>query len=135
MTKQKILLLTPLTIIAGLLIYTWATILFTDIDATWRHYSGLVLFVILIFLFLKSFKKAVLGTGIFLILGTCNLLTLTPSVTSNSFGIKIGSFEIGTPVFQLLSFGILLLYFFINFDTLVNIQLDYRDTKRLKKKE
>jgi len=87
---------------------------------------------------IKKFQKGssgVLATGIFLILGTCNMLTLTPLLTSHSYGIKIGSFELWTPAFQLLSFCILLLFFFMNFDTLANIRLDYMDAKRLKGKE
>jgi hypothetical protein len=135
MTRKKILLIIPLAIVCGLLIYTWAVILFTDIIATWRHYVALILFATVLYLFFKSFKKAVVATGIFLIAGTCNLLTLTPSVISNSYGIKIASLQISTPTFQLLSFGILVLFFFMNFDTLVNIQLDYQETKRLRKKE
>ncbi len=129
MTKQKILLLIPLTIIGGLLIYTWSTILFTDIMATWRHYLTIVLFIVLIFLFLKNFKRTILATAFYLILGTCNLLTFTPSVTFNSYGLRIASIEIWTPTFQLLSFGLLILFSILNFDTLVNIYLDYKEAR------
>ena len=135
MTKQKILLLIPLTIVTGLLVYSWATILFTDVVATWRHYLALALFIGLIYLFFKSFKKTVLATGIYLIFGTCNLLTLTPSVTTNSYGMRIGSLELWTPTFQLLSFSILVLFFVLNFDTLINIRLDYQEARQAKKKK
>ena len=135
MTKQKILLLIPLTIVTGLLVYSWATILFTDVVATWRHYLALALFIGLIYLFFKSFKKTVLATGIYLIFGTCNLLTLTPSVTTNSYGMRIGSLELWTPTFQLLSFSILVLFFVLNFDTLINIRLDYQEARKAKKKK
>ena len=91
---------------------------------------ALALFVGLIFLFFKNFKKAILGTGLYLILGTCNLLALTPSVTTNSYGLKIGSLEVWTPTFQLLSFVLLLLFFFLNFDTITNIDLDYTEEKK-----
>ena len=133
MKKQKILLLIPIAIIGGLLIYSWATILFTEIIATWRHYLALALFIGLIYLFFKSFKKTVLATGVYLIFGTCNLLTLTPSVTTNSYGIRIGSFELWTPTFQLLPFGILVLFFMLTFDTLINIRLDYQEARQAKK--
>jgi hypothetical protein len=133
MTKQKILLFIPLAIIGALLIYSWTIILFTDVEATWRHCLALVLFVGLIYLFFKNFKKTVLGTGLYLIFGTCNLLTLTPSVTTNSYGLRIGTLELWTPTFQLLSFGILLLYFILNFDTLINIRLDYIEARQAKK--
>jgi len=133
MTKQKVLLLIPLAIIAGLLIFCWMTILFTDEVATWRNYMALALFFGLIYLFFKSFKKTLLATGIYLIFGTCNLLTITPSVTTNSYGLRIGSIELWTPTFQPLSFGILVLFFVLNFDTLINIRLDYLEARRAKK--
>lgn len=134
MKKQKILLLIPLTIVAGLLAYSWATILFTDVVATWRHYVAVGLFIALMFLFFRSATKTVLATGLYFIIGTCNFLTLTPSVTTNSYGLKIGSAEMWTPSFQLLSFGLLVLYFILNFDTLTNIYLDYKEAKQAKNK-
>ena len=103
MTKQKTLLLIPLAIISGFLIYTWTIILFTDIEATWRHYVALGLFGTLTFLYFKNFKMAVLATGFYLILGSCNVFTLTPSVTTNCYGLKIGSLELWTPTLQIIS--------------------------------
>ena len=135
MTKRKLLLLIPLAIIAGFLIYTWTNILFMGFDSNWRHYVALGLFVLLIYLYFKSFKKAILATGLYLLIGTCNLLTLTPSVTTDSYGIRIASLEIATPMFQLLSFGILVLYSILNFDTLVDIYLDYKEAKKAKQKK
>jgi hypothetical protein len=134
MTKKKILLLVPLTIIAGFLIYTWTTFLLTDISPSWRHYVGLSLFAAIIFMYFKTFSGTIMATSAFLLLGTINLLTLTPSVTSDSYGIRIGSVELWTPTFQLLSFGLLILYCILNFDTIVNIYLDYKEAKELKRK-
>lgn len=133
MTKQKILLLIPLAIVGGLLSYTWIIILFTDVVATWRHYPSIALFIILMLLFFKNFKKTILATAFYLLLGTCNLLVLTPSITSNSFGVGIGSVQIWTPAFQLLSFGLLVLFAILNFDTLVNMYLDYKEVKAQQK--
>ena len=99
MTKQKILLLIPLAIIAGLLIYSWATILLTDITATWQHYVALGLFVGLICLYFKSFNRAILATGLYLLMATCNAFSMTPAISTSWF--QIGSIE--TPHFQLLS--------------------------------
>jgi hypothetical protein len=115
------------------LIYSWTIILFTDVEVTWRHYLALALFAGLIYLLFKNFARTVLATGIYLIFGICNLLTLTPSVTTNSYGLRIGSLELWTPTFQLLSFGILVLYFILNFDTLINICLDYLEAREAKK--
>jgi hypothetical protein len=102
MTRHKVLFLISLLIIVGLLTYTWVIILLTDALATWRHYTGLVLFSGVILLYIRSFIKAVLATGAFLLLGVCNLLALTPTITTTSFGLNIGPTRIYTPSFQLL---------------------------------
>jgi hypothetical protein len=129
MTKSNVLILIPLTIVAGLLLYCWTVILFTNIEATWRHYLALGLFGLLLYFQFHSWTKTVLFTGLYLLFGTCNLLSLTPSVQTNSFGLRMVSVEIWTPTFQLLSFGLLILYFFLNFDNLTNIYLDYKESK------
>ena len=128
MTKQKILLLIPLTIISGLLIYSWTTILLTDIIATWQHYLALGLYAVLVFLYFKSFTKTLIATGLYLLLATFNVFSITPGISESWFKI----FGIETPHFQPLSLGILILYFILNFDTLVNIYLDYKETKQTK---
>ena len=46
MTKKKVLLLIPLLLIAGLILYTWITVLFGDNILVWRHYTGLLLFIL-----------------------------------------------------------------------------------------
>ena len=132
MSKPKKLLLPILIIIGGTVAYCWSVILFTEIEATWRHYLALVLYVPLLVFLKKDLKKAILFTGVFLILRTCNLLALTPSITTNSYGMRIGDIEIWTPTFQLYSFLILVLSFLINFNTLVNYYLDYQDSKKAK---
>jgi hypothetical protein len=130
MTKKKILFVIPIIIIGGLLIYSWILFLFTDAVPTWRHYLALLLFIVLILLFVKDSKKANLGIGLYLILCTFNLLALTPSVTTNAYGIDLGSLKLWTPNFQLLSFGLLLLFLILNFDTLINTYLDFKDKKK-----
>ena len=135
MRKRNFLLLVPLAIIAGILIYCWILFLFTPVVPTWRHYVALLLFVPLIFLYYKQFSRAVLATGIYLIMGTINLLALLPSITTTSYGMRLGSAEIWTPDFQLLPLGILILYSVLNFGTLINIRLDYLDYKQAKKKK
>lgn len=129
MTKQKILLSIPLSIVAGFLIYCWITILSTDILATWRHYIALVLFFVLILLYLKSFALTVIGTGLYLLFATLNVLSITAEIGTSWF--RIGLVE--TPHLQLLSLGLLILFFILNFDTLTNIYLDYKESKEPKK--
>lgn len=126
MNKQKTLALIPLAIVAGLLIYTWSIILFTDIIAVWRHYVGLLLFLPLPYLLFKSFKIGLLATGIYLILGTFNLFSITPSIDTTIFSLKIGSMELSTPSLQLLLLGLLILYCIVNFNSFVTIYVDYK---------
>jgi hypothetical protein len=123
-TKQKIQLLIPLLTIAGLLIYSWLKILSTDFIATWQHYLALGLFSVLLFLLIKNFKAAVIATGLYLLLATFTVLSLTPEVTAS--WLRIGSID--TPHINLLSFGLLILFFVLNLNRLIDIYLDYKET-------
>jgi hypothetical protein len=134
-TKKKIRLLIPLIIIGGLISYTWLTLLVEGYTAIWRHYIALGLFGFLIFLFVRDFTKAVVATGLYLLLGTFNLLSLTASTVWNSYGVKVGSAEIWTPSFQFLSFCLVILYAILNFDTLTEIYFNYKEAKQRKTKE
>lgn len=130
MTKPWTSLLIPMAITGSFLLYCWTIILTTEVLATWKHYAGLVLFVPLVYLFIKDVHKATIATGIYLLLGVFNLLAITPTVTS----FWIGSYSIHTPPVQLLFLGIFALYFIINFKSLIDIYLNYTEAKALKKK-
>lgn len=134
MKKQQIRILLPLLIIAGFLVYTWSIILMNSISPFVQHYVALLLFIVLVYLFIRHFKLAVIGTGIYLLLGTFNLLTLTPSLVSHSYGFGPDPFKIMTPGIQLLSLGILVLYGILNFDQLTEMYLDYKEAKEKKNK-
>jgi hypothetical protein len=131
MSKPKILLLIPLLVVAGFLIYTWTIKIFTDEIAKWQHYVGLILFIPLIALFFNNFNWSVLLTGVYLILGMFYLFTITPGVTTLNF-LKIGPLTI--PLFNPPMFLVFPLYFLLNFNTLMDIKLDYEEEKELKKK-
>ena len=135
MKKQKILALIPLTIAGGLLLYTWSIILFTDIIATWRHYAGLLLFLPLPCLQIKKFKAGLWATGLYFVVGTCNLFSLTPDITTHSYGINIGTLDLSIPAFQLLPFGLLIIYFIVNFNSFVKIYVGHKFKDSASKKE
>jgi len=126
MNKQKTLAFIPLLIIAGQLIYTWVNILFTDAVAGWMHFLGLLLFLPLPYLQYKNLKIGLFATGIYLILGTANLFSLTPSIITNTFGMTVGSIELWTPAFQPLPFGLLILYCIVNFNAFITIYVNYK---------
>lgn len=125
MVKQKKLILSPLIIIASILIYCWVTFITTAFGPTWRHYLGLVLFLLIAIYFFKNIIITTVGTGIYLLLATFNLLALTPSIST--FGLRIG--PITTPDIQGLSFGLFILYFVLNMDSLIDIYLGYKESK------
>lgn len=130
MSKKKVLYLIPFLLVVGFLLYCWTTFLTGEYVATWRHYLGLLLFVGIVLLFFKNFKKSVIGFGIFLLLATFNALAITPAIITS--WVNIGG--VTTPPIQLMSLGILALYFILNMDTLIDIQLDYKEAKEQKAK-
>jgi hypothetical protein len=134
MRKNQIRILVPLLVIAGFLVYTWARILLDQISPFVQHYVALILFIVLVYLFVKHFKWAVIGTGLFLLLGTFNLLTLTLSIITKSYGVGYDTFVIMSPGFQPLSAGIFILYAILNFDQLTELYLDYKEAKEKKYK-
>lgn len=126
MTKEKRLILIPLIIIAAILIYCWATFITTEIGSTWRHYLGLVLFLLIAICFFRNIIITTVATGIYLILSTFNLLALTPAISTFSFGVG----PVSTPDMQGLSLGLFILYFILNMDSLIDIYLDYKESKQ-----
>ena len=129
MTKKKILLLIPLIIISGLLIYCWTTIMLTDRIPSWQHYLALGFFVAVVILFFKSFTKAALALGLYLLLATFNFFSMTADINDTWF--IIGGIEL--PHFQSMGLGLLVLFLILNYDTLVNIYLDYKEAKAQRK--
>ena len=119
------MLLIPLVIVAALLVYCWITILFTEVVGTWRHYIALLFFPLLVFLYFKNFTRAVITTGLYLVLAIFNALSMTPEISMS--WLTIGPIE--TPHIQLLSFGLLVVFLVLNSDTLVNMYLDYKEAK------
>lgn len=129
--KSKIYFFIPLAIVIACLLYSLSIFAFTEIVAVFRHYIGLLLFLpILYFCFIeKKFKKAIVLFGIYLVLASFNVLSFFPSIITNSVGVNIGGLKIMMPGVNGNAFGILFLYAIINFDTLVNIYLDYKEAK------
>jgi hypothetical protein len=100
----------PLVMIGAALGYCWAVILDNHYIPDIRHKAAVVLFILLILFFFAQRVIAVIGTGVFLILGTVHIISISP-VLSITY-LKI--FGVSTPKFQLLSFGLLPGWFFIN---------------------
>jgi len=132
MTKQKILILIPLILIAVMIGKSWIDILTTDSLATWRNYTAILFFLPLIYLFFasKSIKTIILSTGFFLVVGIFNAYTLTLDVVTETFGIRFGSLQLDSLGFQPWALKIFILYGILNISPLINYYLDYRESKR-----
>jgi hypothetical protein len=130
--KRKILFLIPFCIVTLMLVYSWFIYLLWGHGFFIRHYLALFLYVpLLYFLFKeKSYKKILVCLGIYLLLATFNFIILLPDIESNWYGIKIATVEIRTPPFNFKIFLLFILYIILNFDSLTDIYLDYKESKK-----
>jgi hypothetical protein len=129
MIKKKILIFIPILIIAIVLIFTWSDFIGGYYLARMKHYAGLVLFLIVSILFFIDSKIALVGTGIFLLCATINLIAITTAVSVFTINIFPLSF---LPI-QPLSFGILVIYLIANGSSLIDIYFNYKESKANKK--
>lgn len=124
--KKKIINVIPYLIAALVLLYCWINIIVTDNAATLRHYITLVLMLANSILYFKSYKWAVLFTGVILLLATVNLLTLYAA--TQTFYIAIAGVQM--PEIQYWSLLLLVVYGVINYNRLVDWYLDYREGRQ-----
>jgi hypothetical protein len=129
--KRRILFFIPLIIVGAILFYSWFIFIFSDNIPSISHYLGLIFFLpILYFLFKsKTLKQPIILTGIYLVLATINILSFFPFLFTSSLKIAIGSHTLFTPGINGFALLILIIYGALNFDTLVDIYLDYKETK------
>jgi hypothetical protein len=130
--KRKVLFFIPLVIVVAFLLNTWFVLLtneFAEIHFT--HYLGFILFVPVLYLLYKdrSCKKALLALGLFLVLATFCVANIFPYVIRGKIGIDIAGLEIPIPNFNGFALLLFILYFALNFGTLIEIQLDYKESK------
>ena len=124
--KMKIILTAiVLAIIGYFLIDGWVTIFEENYVARWQNITGLILFVPLPILLFWNYRAAVLGTGIYLLLGLCSALSLTAEISTGS--VTIAGLTISG--FNWLSLGLLVLYFILHTTILIDMQLDYKENK------
>ena len=125
MKKKIILTAVVLAIISYFLIDTWVTILRENYVVKWQHLTGLLFFLPLPVLLFKNYKATVLGTGCYLISGLFRLLSLTAGISTAS--ITIAGLEISG--FNWLALGLLILFSILHVDVLIDMQLDYKESK------
>ncbi|MET0392539.1 MAG: hypothetical protein ABW019_05335 [Chitinophagaceae bacterium] len=129
--KQKAALFIPLVIIATMVIRTWVVLLSAGYISSWRHYTAPLLFIPVVYLAFTNYPKALIGTGIYLLLASSNLLSLTAEISS-LMDITIAGINIPTPPLQLSALGVLLLFLVLNWGTLDEMYLDYKEAREKK---
>lgn len=126
---KKIIGLIPFLIICGIVIYTWVEFISTDYVATWRHYLALIAVAINAALYFVQYKKALLITGLILLLATFNLISFFNDIQTWVFGIG----PIRTFPLQLNSLLLLIIYCLANFNFLINWYLDKKQENARKR--
>lgn len=130
--KRKVLFFIPFVIVVAFLLNTWFVLLtneFAEILLT--QYLGFILFVpVLYFLYKdRSCKKALLALGLFLVLATFCVANIFPYNIWAKMSITISGLEIPLPSMNGLSLLLFILYLVLNLGTLIEIQLDYKESK------
>lgn len=125
MRNQKVRILIPFILTSLVLFYCWSTLLVNNYIPDWKHYSALFLFAILILLSVRSFYKVLVPLGVFLILASLNIISLSYNKATFFFGPD-NSFNLH---FQLMSIGIFIVYIVLNLDGLIDLQLDREERK------
>lgn len=132
MLTPRTRLLIPLLVIACYLVHSWIVLIAEGWSPHIQHYIAVLLFIPLVILFFKNLRLLMIWAGIYALLATFNLLTLTPDAERWSMGIHIAAFTIASPSFQSRGFLVLLTYSILNFDGLVNMYLDHKEAKTKK---
>lgn len=73
----------------------------------------------------------ILALGVYLFLASFHIISLSYDQATIVFGTN-SQFN---PHFQLMSLGIFIIYIFLNLDQLIEIQLDWKESKSLQQKE
>jgi hypothetical protein len=126
MSRSRLIRAIPLFILTSICINSWVLFLTNIYIVNLRQYLALLILGVNIFFFFKNDKISTFITGSFLLLAIFNILVYT--VTVNSFWFRIADL-FNTPEINLLSLGLFLLYFMLNFDFLVNWYYDYKESK------
>ena len=128
--KRKILFYIPLIITVCILAYSWALFISGKNSPYITNYIGVILFIpVVYFLFKdKTCKKSLLALGLYLILATFYVANITiymgVSMSITLFGLKIP-----LPPMNGIAFLLLILFCVLNFGTLIELRLDYKELK------
>lgn len=130
-TKRKVFFYIPFAIVVCILLFTWYILLFGNRIADITNYLGLILFVPVLYLLYKdkTCKRSLVAIGIYLLLAIFNLVNIFPFRMSNSIVFSIGPLDVPTPQLNGFSLVIFILYLILNTGSLMEIYLDYKESK------
>lgn len=129
MRKKIILTAIILLVVAYYLTTSWITITKENYVVQWKHITALLLFIPLPVLLFKNYNIAVISTGIYLMLGIFRALSLTAGIVTNSLGIA----GLTISGFNMLAFGLFMLYLILHLGILFEMQLDYKENRAKQK--
>ena len=128
--KRKILFYIPLIITGCMLAYIWFLFISGKNNPYITNYLGLILFVPVLYMLYKdkTCKKALLALGVYLILATFYLANITIYM-GVSMSITLFGINIPLPPMNFSALLLLILYCVLNIGTLIELQLDYKESK------
>lgn len=104
----------PFAIIFTLISITWITLIYNNLNPTYKHLLAVILVILNLIAYLKNYLIALGITGIIILLGVFSLISFNVELISNSFTLKIGSLILRTPQLNKYSVLILIIYIIIN---------------------
>ena len=131
-TKRKIFFFIPFAIVVCFLLYSWYILLVDEYNEPhFTNYLAVILFVPVIYFLYKdkSFVKPLITLGIYLLLATFKLANISPY--TQFFKVTLGIFGIPIPFPDMnwTALLILILYGVLNFGSLIDIYLDFKEAK------
>lgn len=130
--NKKTRIVIPFSLTSIALIYCWAMLFTNDYIPSWKHYSALILLAVVFLFFIKKWITGlVLALGVYLCLASLHIISFSYDQATLVFGPNIPF----NPHFQLMSLGIFIVYIFLNLDQLIEIQLDWKESKVLQQRE
>jgi|GEM_PF-4603985 len=122
---RKFLNLLPFLILLSIAIYASILFLTTQYVLIWRNHLAFALLTLNGVLYFFDFKRAVLMTGVLLILSTFNVIVFFPWVSWSQLKIIVT-----LPKFYPFMLGLFVLYFLLNFSLLMNWYLDVKEARQ-----
>lgn len=132
MKRKYVYILVPLLTAVFLLVNAWISIFTKNYIPQISHYLA-VIFILPPFIFLLNrFNWSVLYTGVYLLLTTFNVFSLSADLSSNQFCFGASPNQVCTPGVNLPSLGVLVLFLIFNYTLLEGMYIDYSERKSQK---